>query len=537
MYDTISGQALEQGLRLGQIWPALQPLIHLRSRRVAGFEVLARWSSPSHGEIPPAQFIPVAEAAGLLDALFLHLLHEVATAMGDCADRLILAFNLSPGQFLDPTLLTRTQEALAQTELPMRRLRFEITETTLFTDSEVAHDTLRAFKEAGASLSLDDFGTGHSSLTRLQALPFDEIKIDGSFVRGMGTDRSSFRIVSAVIGLGQSLGLHVLAEGIETEEQATLLTRLGCQFGQGFLLGRPGSIAMAREQLAKLGAWGGGGSGLDNSPFQRWHQLETLYQAAPVGLCFLDEQLRVVSANATLMKLFGFDCSDPSGVHLTQLCSAPEHMALFNLVNAVATGSQPEPSEYHNRANGRTSLVSFQQVRSEFGEFLGITGEAIDITSRVHAERSLQENAEHFRHVIRLSPNIPWAATADGVIDYMGPTFEWEPETTSAQRHERWLNRMDPADRVRVRTEWLAQLGNAQPFSTEFRILWPDSGWRLVRSQAFPQFDTFGMVERWYGLIVDITAERQLEQRITDLEARLDSVTRAERGTPQPGQA
>jgi len=537
MIESVAAEALREGLRLGQVWPALQPLVHLRSRRIAGFEVLARWSSPTLGAVPPVRFIPVAEDAGLLDPLFLHLLREVCAEVGDWPGEFLLAFNLSPRQCLDIGLVARTQSALATSGLPMSRLCIEITESALFDGNDLSRQTLAEFKKAGARLSLDDFGTGYSSLTRLQALPFDEIKIDASFVRVMGTDQNSFRIVSAVTGLGQSLDMHVLAEGIESEEEATLLMRLGCQFGQGYLLGRPATLAQARQQLDRLGTWDRTDDVLDASPFQRWHQLETLYRAAPVGLCFFDERLRVVSANATLLELLGFDCDEPRGIHLTQLCSHPEHAVLFNLINAAATGSPHDPFEYHNRANGRTSLVAFQQVRSEFGEPLGVSGEAIDITSRVLAERSLQENAEHFRHVIRLSPNIPWAANAEGVVDYMGPTFEWEPDTTSAQRHERWLNRMHPQDRGRVRAEWLAHLPTARPFSTEFRILWPDSGLRLVRSEAFPQLNALGQVERWYGLIVDITAQRQLEQRIEDLEARLNAFQGDFGRPPRPGSA
>jgi EAL domain-containing protein (putative c-di-GMP-specific phosphodiesterase class I) len=159
-------------------------------------------------------------------------------------------------------------------------------------------------KQHGMALSLDDFGTGYSSLTRLNSLPFDELKIDASFVAALSSDTQSLRIVTAVLGLGQSLGLTVVAEGVESTEQAAVLRKLGCDVGQGFLWS-----PAACQALQLLQQWGAEApqTTLDVSPFQRLHQLEALYQDSPVGLCFIDCQMRIVSANQLLAHYLGVE--------------------------------------------------------------------------------------------------------------------------------------------------------------------------------------------------------------------------------------
>nr|WP_301297965.1 PAS domain-containing protein [Herbaspirillum rubrisubalbicans] len=180
--------------------------------------------------------------------------------------------------------------------------------------------------------------------------------------------------------------------------------------------------------------------------------------------------------------------------------------------------------EFFNSRTGRTSLLAFQLVRSDLGELLGISGSAVDITARVAAERTVRDSEEHFHRAIDLNPNIPWAADERGVVDYIGPTFEWQPELNNVQRHQQWVARILEDDRQRVRQEWLDNLPSGRPFSTEFRVLWPDGQWRWMRSRASPHADGEGRILRWYGLIVDISVERALQQRIALLEQQLQPV-------------
>ncbi|MFJ3055819.1 EAL domain-containing protein [Herbaspirillum sp. NPDC087042] len=530
MRADITAGDLRSALTAGHFWPALQPLVHLRTRRIAGFEMLARWTCPVRGSVAPADFIALAEKSGLLDELLLELFSGATHAMRNWPDGVRLAINLSPRQFLDARLLDRLLAVMQERGLAVSRLQLEVTENSLVQDHERTLQTLLAARRAGASLSLDDFGTGYSSLTRLQAYPFDELKIDASFVRTMDQDPDSFRIVLAVAGLGRSLKLHVVAEGIETEHHAHLLRRMGCEFGQGFHLGRPMPADQARDLIIASGVWHKRDDSIDTSPFQRWHQLESLYRSAPVGLCFLDPALRVVSANAMMIDLLGANAgAELEGSTVARLLDRSEHRPLLELIDQVLAGDAVAPIEFFNSRTGRTSLLAFQAVHSDPGELLGVSGEAVDITARVGAERMVRESEEHFHRVIALSPNIPWAATPEGVVDYMGPTFEWQPSWSSARRHQHWLTCMPEEDRLRVRREWLDNLPTGQPFCTEFRIRWPDGQWRWMRSQASPHHGPDGQIVRWYGLIVDISDEHRLYRRIAELEERIGQL---EQGRP-----
>lgn len=512
---------LHNAVAAGEVWPALQPQVDLRTRRIMGFEVLARWNSPALGPVPPACFIPVAEQAGLLDGLILHLIRQACAQVSAWPGDFQLAFNLAPTQFLDLDIVGHVSAAAHAGGLALERLCIEITESSLFHSNTTAQRAIALFKQAGMRLALDDFGTGHSSLTRLQALPFDEIKIDASFVRALETDPNSLKIVTAVLGLGQSLGVHVVAEGVENERQAAILTRMGCELGQGYLWGAPQVAPQAQQALARQGSFTRRERPLDTSPFQRFHQLESLYQAAPVGLGFLDAQLRVVSANARIGEMLGLDVAQATGRAVEQLLDGRRLADFIQVLQRVLQGEPLAPIEYRRRDAGTTSLIALQQVRSVSGQILGVSVFAIDISGRVAAERTLQDTIEHYRQVIALAPNVAWAAGPDGSIDYMGQTWEWSPMSTSAERHARWRERMDPADQLRVRAEWLAHLPSKQPFETVFGILWPDGTHKWVRSRARPQFDAQGEVTRWYGLITDITVEHELRQRVQALEAQL----------------
>lgn len=521
MEEQLLLEHLRCALAAGEFWPALQPQVDLRTRQVVGFEVLARWNSAALGPMPPAHFIPIAEQAGLLDGLVLHLIQQAGTQVSAWPGDFQLAFNLAPTQFLDLGIVERVCAAAHAGGLAPQRVCIEITESALFHSNTTAQRAIALFKQAGMRLALDDFGTGHSSLTRLQALPFDEIKIDASFVRGLETDPNSLKIVTAVLGLGQSLGVHVVAEGIENERQAAILGRMGCELGQGYLWGAPQAAPQALQTLERQGSGGSRGPALDTSPFQRFHQLESLYEAAPVGLGFVDAQLRVVSANRRIGEMLGLDVAQVMGHRVDQLLDDRRMADFVPVLERVLQGETLAPLEYRRAETGTISLIALQQVRSVSDQVLGVSVFAMDISERVAAERTLQDTINHYRQVIALAPNVAWAAAPDGSIDYMGQTWEWSPMSTSAERHARWRERMDEADQLRVRAEWLAHLPSKKPFETVFRILWPDNTHKWVRSRACPQFDAQGEVTRWYGLITDITTEYALEQRIKALEAQL----------------
>lgn len=246
--------SLRQAVADDAIVPHFQPLVSLDTGQLIGVEMLARWPHPTRGMVSPAEFIPIAEDLGLIGWMTERLLRRACRAAARWPDHVVLACNISPLQLRDPALPEMIRTTLADTGLPARRLELEVTESALVGDLALARTLLDHLKSLGVRLALDDFGTGYSSLRHLQSLPFDKIKIDQSFVGAMSADNESAKIVAAVIGLCQSLDLKTVAEGVETEDTAVLLHKLGCDVGQGWLFGRPtpaeGIDALLRETLA-----------------------------------------------------------------------------------------------------------------------------------------------------------------------------------------------------------------------------------------------------------------------------------------------
>jgi len=232
---------LRQAVADDEIVPHFQPLVAIDTGHIVGVEMLARWPHPARGMVSPAEFIPLAEGLGLIGPMTDGLLRKACTAAANWPADITLACNISPLQLRDPELPAMVHRILENTGFPANRLELEITESALVGDLAFAATLLGQLKALGVSLALDDFGTGYSSLRHLRALPFDKLKIDASFVGAMENDGESGKIVAAVVGLGQSLGLTTVAEGVETPETAALLKRLGCDIGQGWLFGRPAS--------------------------------------------------------------------------------------------------------------------------------------------------------------------------------------------------------------------------------------------------------------------------------------------------------
>jgi diguanylate cyclase (GGDEF)-like protein/PAS domain S-box-containing protein len=243
---------LVDALDRGEFSLAFQPLVDLHTNRVSGFEALLRWNHPRRGLVSPAEFIPVAEETGLIVPIGEWALRQAASEAMGWPNGETVAVNLSSRQFADD-LADMVERVLGETGLPASRLELEITETVLMRDSNANLETLRRLRERGVKIALDDFGTGFSSLGYLQRFPFSKIKIDRAFITGLPDSEESQAIVRSVIGLGQSLGMRVTAEGVETPAQLAWV-RNGCDEAQGYLLSRPVSAADIPRVLAELNA-------------------------------------------------------------------------------------------------------------------------------------------------------------------------------------------------------------------------------------------------------------------------------------------
>ena len=233
---------LRQGIAEDELVVHYQPLARATDGEVCGFEALVRWQHPTRGMIPPLDFIPVAEENGLIGALGDWVLRRACADAASWEKPLRIAVNLSPIQLHNPALPSLVHEVLIATGLSPSRLELEITESALFKDYQRALDNLRRLKALGVRIAMDDFGTGFSSLSTLQSFPFDKIKIDKSFVENIHRHDRATVIVRAVLGLGRSLEIPVVAEGVETEEQIIFLRGENCTELQGYAIGRPAPI-------------------------------------------------------------------------------------------------------------------------------------------------------------------------------------------------------------------------------------------------------------------------------------------------------
>jgi diguanylate cyclase (GGDEF)-like protein len=240
---------LREALRSEQLELYYQPLVRLADRSIVGFEALARWNHPQHGFVPPDKFIPIAEECGLIEMLGEWALRQACRQAMQWPGARRVAVNLSPAQFASPNLTQLVERILAETGLPAARLELEITEGLLMRNSQATLDTLHRLKTLGVRIAMDDFGTGYSSLSYLQSFPFDKIKVDRSFVSGVGRLPHSSTVVRAVIDIASALGMMTTAEGVETEDQCAALLALGCTEAQGYLFGRPQQAADAAKLI------------------------------------------------------------------------------------------------------------------------------------------------------------------------------------------------------------------------------------------------------------------------------------------------
>jgi diguanylate cyclase (GGDEF)-like protein/PAS domain S-box-containing protein len=247
---------LRDGIARGEFRLDYQAVVDLERSRIMGYEALVRWEHPTAGELPPGEFIPLAEETGLIVGLGEWVLTEACTeATRLCqlhARPMQMSVNVSARQLHHPDFLRHVSRALDSSALIPSLLTLELTESTLLSSDERVARTLRTIKELGVVLALDDFGTGYASLSYLRQFPIDVVKIDRSFTAQVGTKNGDLVLLKGIIDLGHALELNLVAEGIETSEQHTIVRKLGCQQAQGFYFGRPSHPAQ-RDLDSSLG--------------------------------------------------------------------------------------------------------------------------------------------------------------------------------------------------------------------------------------------------------------------------------------------
>ncbi|HSV28461.1 MAG TPA: bifunctional diguanylate cyclase/phosphodiesterase, partial [Candidatus Omnitrophota bacterium] len=262
-------RSIKHALTIGQFELFYQPQVRLSDYRIVGAEALIRWRHPELGIIAPDKFIPVAEETGLIVPMGRWILQEACAQVRRWGDlglpQIRLGVNISGRQFREPDLADTVKQAIRDAGIEARLLDLELTESMLMVDGEGTLKLLRELSNLGVTLSIDDFGTGYSSLAYLKRFPVNTVKIDRAFVRDLEHDEDGRVIANAIVSLAHSLSLNTIAEGVETEQQATLLAKHGCDEIQGYLIGRPlpasEFIAFAQNYDATARAAGGQGAG------------------------------------------------------------------------------------------------------------------------------------------------------------------------------------------------------------------------------------------------------------------------------------
>jgi PAS domain S-box-containing protein len=420
---------------LSELHAWFQPIVALRTGKLQGFELLARWKHPERGWVSPDAFIPDAERDGWIDALTWEMMRQAFAVSARLPTPLQLAVNISPLQLRHSDLPKKVQEIADASRFPLECLTIEITESALTHDLAQARSIVVDLKRRGCALAIDDFGTGYSSLSQLESLPFDKLKVDRTFTSAMSRKRSSRKIVAAVVGLGQSLGLTTVAEGVETIEQAEMLLWLGCDLAQGWLYGEaiaardldPAAFATLRamqfpspfdrsaEQEDRAAH-----RTLENLPAQRLAQLQAVYDGAPVGLAFLDVHLRYVSINRRLADMNGRPIEAHLGRTVREMI--PELFpSVEPLIRRALNGESVLGVELTKPPNGpnpgSSILLSYEPVFDEGGEVVGVSVALSDITSQRKSEQARRETEQHFRHLMELVLRIPWVVGAQGTVE------------------------------------------------------------------------------------------------------------------------
>jgi PAS domain S-box-containing protein len=521
---------IQSAIENDRLVPVFQPVVDLRSGLVTGFEVLTRYEDPQQGLILPANFIRDAEEQGLISALTERVMRRAFTAARMVAPERMLNINISPLQLRNRELPSQLKQWCRDTGWPLNQLTIEITESALIDNLEMASRVAEDLKSMGCRLALDDFGTGYSSLIHLRALPFDELKVDRSFVAEMTAKPESRKIVRAVLELARNLGLDTVAEGVETVEQDRMLFRLGCDFGQGWLFGKPVPASEIRKTThcplrgncpAAQSCTTNARPVVQLATFDQAAHLKTLYNSSPIGLCFLDKEMRYVSINRELAQMNEISVDDHIGKTPKELM--PNFFPKWEPHIRTALAGTPSSSRGFTRLTRDGQEVTVQEnyapVVDEGGEVIGVSVSVVDVTAQVRAQETLNSRMQQYRKFLSRGPSSPWLADESLNMLEMSSTMMRVTGMTKEECNGKgWLKALHPDDE-RLNMQLVATaVEKRRPYEATYRLRTKTGEWRWVCSVGSPMFAENGDLIGWCGYTTDLAEEKiKSERRMAEL--------------------
>ncbi|MFC0472550.1 EAL domain-containing protein [Halalkalibacter kiskunsagensis] len=508
-----------------------QPKVNLKTGRVIGTEALLRWNHPTWGIVSPADFIPLAEETGLITPIGEWVLHTACTQMKKWNDQraqaLTISVNLSTKQFSQTKLVATVAKILKQSGLDPKCLELEITES-MTADIDKTISTLLELKRLGVRISIDDFGTGFSSLNYLNQFPVDALKINESFVRELNQNPSNETIVQTIISLAHSLQLNVVAEGIETREQLVFLQQHLCDDGQGFFFSRPLSALEFNRNIDKVDSIVKE-FGISTFVNERMWMEETLRIARKElqetvrrqqGMIFkvkkINNEFIHTLCDGELLYECGFIPEQIVGKTLFDFL--PEKWAK-NFTNAyVMAWRGEEHVTFEGQVKGNYYLIALNPIKRG-GEVVEIVGSGINITKLKETEKALRESREKFKLIAENMSDLIAIFDLDGKITYASPSHETVlASSVSYFEGRNPINHIHRDDQPEYNEVFAETIKTKRSTQMELRWRKSDGTWLLLEALFTPVINENGQVGQVVGVARDITEKRKAEELLAKSE-------------------
>ncbi|BCJ85016.1 hypothetical protein skT53_00010 [Effusibacillus dendaii] len=522
---------LHKALERGEFVVLYQPQVDLLTGKIMGAEALIRWQHPERGIISPATFIPLAEETSLIMQIGEWVLHTACLQNKAWQDMglapMVVSVNLSPRQFLQSDIVNTVRRVLEETGLQPQYLELEITESMTM-DVNRTISILQELKGLGVKISLDDFGSGYSSLSYLKKFPIDKLKIDQSFVRDSTTDLNVATIVKTIIEMAHSLNLHVIAEGVETKEHLSFLQYNLCDEVQGYLFSKPLPAKEFEKQFTEI---------------EKIARMKGISQGASHNIR-IEEELRIIRQDLqdTVRQqqgmIFKFTRQDGRFIHT--LCDG-ELLYRMGLVPGQVVGKAltdflppdvaavktkyyetawqgKENVSYEGSINGIVYIATLRPV-IRGGFVTEVIGSCIDITERKQVEEALRKSEEKYRLIAENMNDLIGVLDINGVVLYASPSHQTVLGLSPSMLEGRMaFERVHPDDVQDIKKQFARMVSSKMPCQVEFRYIHCDGHEVYVEANGSPVIDEFGELTHIVVVSRDISEQKRTEEFLRKTE-------------------